>query len=49
MCMALTLLLSAYADRKIGGATGDTLGAVCEIIETVPAVVLALAVQGGAR
>jgi adenosylcobinamide-GDP ribazoletransferase len=39
---AVTLLTAAYFYRKIGGATGDTLGAVCEIVETVPAISLAL-------
>lgn len=48
-CMAATAALSAYAYRKIGGATGDTLGAVCEIVEAVPAFVLALEPLGGAR
>jgi adenosylcobinamide-GDP ribazoletransferase len=42
VCLAMTLVLSAYVHRKIGGATGDTLGAVCEIIEVVPAVTLAI-------
>ena len=28
--------------RKIGGATGDTFGAVCEIVEIVPALTLAV-------
>jgi adenosylcobinamide-GDP ribazoletransferase len=28
--------------RKIGGFTGDTLGASCEIAEIVPVIVLAL-------
>lgn len=48
-CMAATLVLSAYAYRKIGGATGDTFGAVCEIVEVVPALVLAFGPLGGAR
>ena len=47
--MAATLAVSAYVYRKIGGATGDTFGAVCEIIEVVPALVLALEPLGGAR
>ena len=38
----LRLLLAAYFYRKIGGATGDTLGAVCELVETVPALTLAV-------
>jgi adenosylcobinamide-GDP ribazoletransferase len=41
-CMAATLLLAVYVARKIGGATGDTLGAVCELVETVPALTLAV-------
>ena len=48
-CMAVTLVFSAYVYRKIGGATGDTFGAVCEIIEVVPALTLALGPLGGAR
>jgi adenosylcobinamide-GDP ribazoletransferase len=42
-CIAVTLLFSAYAYRKIGGATGDTCGAVCELVETIPALLLTLA------
>lgn len=41
-CVAVTLAFSVYVYRKIGGATGDTLGAVCEIIEIVPALTLAV-------
>jgi adenosylcobinamide-GDP ribazoletransferase len=48
-CMAVVLVLSAHVYRKIGGATGDTLGAVCEIIEVVPALVLALGPLGEAN
>jgi adenosylcobinamide-GDP ribazoletransferase len=36
------LVLSVYVYRKIGGATGDTFGAVCEIVEIVPALALAV-------
>jgi adenosylcobinamide-GDP ribazoletransferase len=42
VCMAATLAWSAYVYRKIGGATGDTFGAVCEMIEAVPPFLLAL-------
>jgi adenosylcobinamide-GDP ribazoletransferase len=35
------LLFAAYTYRKIGGATGDTLGAACEIAEVIPALVAA--------
>jgi adenosylcobinamide-GDP ribazoletransferase len=34
-----TLLLAGYAYRKIGGFTGDVLGASCEIVEVIPALV----------
>ncbi|SDZ92940.1 cobalamin-5'-phosphate synthase [Desulfuromusa kysingii] len=30
-------LLGAYSRRKIGGFTGDTLGATCELVELLPA------------
>jgi adenosylcobinamide-GDP ribazoletransferase len=33
------VLFSLYCFRKIGGYTGDTLGALCEITEIVPALV----------
>jgi adenosylcobinamide-GDP ribazoletransferase len=36
------LVCSAYCRRKIGGATGDTYGAGCEIVEIVPALTLAV-------
>jgi len=40
-CVAVTLLFCRYCWRKIGGATGDTFGAACELVELVPALVLA--------
>jgi len=36
------LAFSAWTWRKIGGATGDTLGAACEIAELVPALTMAI-------
>ena len=33
---AVTLFFAVYTFRKIRGATGDTLGAACEIVELVP-------------
>ncbi len=39
MSFAMALVLCGYAYRKIGGQTGDTLGATCELIELVPALV----------
>lgn len=41
--MLLVLFFAWYCRRKIGGATGDTLGASCELAETM--VLLALAEQ----
>lgn len=35
------LLFAGYCRRKIGGATGDTLGAACEVAEAVVALCLA--------
>jgi adenosylcobinamide-GDP ribazoletransferase len=29
-------LLGSYSRRKIGGFTGDVLGATCELVELVP-------------
>ena len=40
--LAVALLLAAYVHGKLGGATGDTLGAACEIVEVVPALTLTL-------
>jgi adenosylcobinamide-GDP ribazoletransferase len=40
--MAVAIVLAGYVRRKIGGATGDTLGAACELVEIVPALTLAL-------
>jgi adenosylcobinamide-GDP ribazoletransferase len=48
-CVVLTLALSAHVYRKIGGATGDTLGAVCELIEVLPALMLAFGPPNGVR
>ena len=39
--LLVTLLLAIYNHRKIGGSTGDTFGAACELIELVPALTLA--------
>lgn len=41
IAVLVTLIFSRYCDRKIGGFTGDTLGAACEIAEVVPALVAA--------
>ena len=46
-CAALVtvVLFSFWCHRKLGGATGDTLGAVCELTEFAVAVSLCLAFQ----
>ncbi len=43
-CLTVTLLLAAYVYRKLHGATGDTFGAACEIVEVVPALTLTLSI-----
>jgi adenosylcobinamide-GDP ribazoletransferase len=40
------LILSAMAYSRIGGLTGDTLGATCEIVEALPALVAVAASHG---
>jgi adenosylcobinamide-GDP ribazoletransferase len=37
----LTLIFSFFCKRKIGGFTGDTLGAACELAEIAPALIAA--------
>jgi adenosylcobinamide-GDP ribazoletransferase len=39
--LAAVLIFAVYTWRRIGGATGDTLGAACEIAELVPAMAMA--------
>jgi len=41
LAVLVTLTFSFYCKRKIGGFTGDTMGAACEIAEIVPALVAA--------
>ena len=45
--LSVILLLAAYSKRKIGGFTGDTLGATCELTELTPALVAAALAFGG--
>jgi adenosylcobinamide-GDP ribazoletransferase len=40
--LAVAAVFAVYLWRKIGGTTGDTFGAVCELAEAVPAIVMAL-------
>jgi adenosylcobinamide-GDP ribazoletransferase len=51
LAVAGTLIFSIWCRRKIGGFTGDTLGAACEIAELAPALVGAawLCASGGAK
>jgi adenosylcobinamide-GDP ribazoletransferase len=37
--LLIAALFSVYCFRKIGGYTGDTLGASCEITEIIPVLV----------
>jgi adenosylcobinamide-GDP ribazoletransferase len=39
--LAAVLIFAVYTYRRIGGATGDTLGAACEIAELVQAMAMA--------
>jgi adenosylcobinamide-GDP ribazoletransferase len=41
------LLFAAYSFRRIGGLTGDTLGASCELTELAPSLVAAAMLTGG--
>jgi energy-coupling factor transporter ATP-binding protein EcfA2 len=43
----LTLPLAAWSLKKIGGLTGDTLGAACELTELAPALVAVALFKGG--
>ena len=36
--IVITLVLSAFFKMKLGGATGDTLGATCEVVKTTAAI-----------
>lgn len=44
---AFVLLLTAYVHAKIGGFTGDTLGAACELTELIPAMVCVIWIYRG--
>ena len=43
----VALLLAVYTLRRIGGLTGDTLGAACELTELCPALAAAAMLHGG--
>jgi adenosylcobinamide-GDP ribazoletransferase len=40
LVILFVMIFSAWCHRKIGGFTGDTLGAACEIAEIIPALVI---------
>jgi adenosylcobinamide-GDP ribazoletransferase len=42
-----SIFFAAYVKHKIGGSTGDTLGASCELTELIPALVYLVSVSGG--
>lgn len=44
--VAAAIVLAAYFQYKIGGWTGDTLGAACELVEIVPALVVSVSIEG---
>jgi adenosylcobinamide-GDP ribazoletransferase len=45
--VALPVVFALWCRSKIGGYTGDTLGAACELAEVVPALVVLIAAQRG--
>lgn len=47
LSFAMGLLFASYVYRKIGGLTGDTLGAACEIVELVPGLAVTAWFYGG--
>ncbi|MEN6331613.1 MAG: adenosylcobinamide-GDP ribazoletransferase [Smithella sp.] len=44
---AFSIIFAFYVKYKIGGSTGDTLGAACELTELIPAMVYLVSVSGG--
>jgi len=47
LSLLFALLFAAYCRRKIGGLTGDTLGAACELTEIAPPLLAAAWFAGG--
>jgi len=45
--LLVTTLFALFCRQKIGGVTGDTLGAACELAEAVTALVFILKIGGG--
>lgn len=46
LSLAACLLLALYSYRKVGGYTGDTLGATCELVETATLLVWVAGLSG---
>jgi adenosylcobinamide-GDP ribazoletransferase len=46
-CLFVTWLFALYCRAKLGGLTGDTLGATCEIVELVPVLTVLVCLQQG--
>ncbi len=46
LSLAASLVFAGCVRRKIGGFTGDTLGAACEIVEIAPVLVAAIGAHG---
>jgi adenosylcobinamide-GDP ribazoletransferase len=44
---AFSIIFAVYVKYKIGGSTGDTLGAACELTELIPALVYLVSESGG--
>lgn len=47
-CLMVVWLFARYCRAKIGGMTGDTLGAACELVEAVPPLAVLILMGGGA-
>lgn len=47
MSLVTTALFARYCHGKIGGLTGDTLGAACELVELIPVLTVLVCLQQG--
>jgi len=48
LTLAFALAFCRYVKNRVGGYTGDTLGAICELSEILPVLVAAAVTKGGA-
>lgn len=46
-CLLVIWIFARYCHAKIGGLTGDTLGAACELLEAVPPLVVLMLIGAG--